>query len=138
MVLDAGHGAVAEQVHDQLLAHVGSGRLAPGDRLPTVRALAAELGISTATVAKAYRRLEEAGVTATATRAGTVVRDPGTAGAGAGTAGAGAGTAGAGAGDPGAGAAAEAMAAATRSAGLSDEAAHALLRRALARRPPRP
>ena len=65
----------AEQVHAQLLALVEDGTLAPGARLPTVRALAEELGLAAGTVARAYRRLEAEGVVSTARRAGTVVRD---------------------------------------------------------------
>ena len=65
----------SEQVHAQLLALVDDGSLAPGDRLPTVRALAEELGVAAGTVARAYRRLETEGVVSTARRAGTVVRD---------------------------------------------------------------
>lgn len=49
------------------------GRLAPGTRLPTVRALAADLDVAVNTVAKAFRRLEEARIVITRGRAGTVV-----------------------------------------------------------------
>jgi GntR family transcriptional regulator len=144
VVLDPAAGSPAAQVHDQLLAHVAAGRLAAGARLPTVRALAGHLGLSTATVAKAYRRLEEAGVTRTATRAGTVVEEGGAAVAAASTVAAG-GTAAAGgtgagpAAGGGRGAAAEAgpLARAAVAAGLDDAAAHRLLTEALAvaRRP---
>ena len=53
--IDGGVGAPPpfEQVRSQLEALIGSGRLLPGDRLPTVRALAIELGIAANTVAKA-------------------------------------------------------------------------------------
>ncbi|SLM88178.1 Transcriptional regulator, GntR family [Brachybacterium nesterenkovii] len=49
------------------------GRLAPGTRLPTVRALAADLDVAVNTVAKAFRRLEEARIVITRGRAGTVI-----------------------------------------------------------------
>jgi DNA-binding transcriptional regulator YhcF (GntR family) len=35
--------------------------LSPGDRLPPVRQLAADLGLATGTVARTYRELEQAG-----------------------------------------------------------------------------
>ena len=62
-----------EQVRSQVLAHVAAGRLRPGDRLPTIRALAGDLGVAAGTVARAYRELELAGVVVTRRRTGTVV-----------------------------------------------------------------
>jgi DNA-binding transcriptional regulator YhcF (GntR family) len=44
-----------------------------GTRLPTVRRLAADLGLAANTVARAYRELEEAGLIETRGRAGTFV-----------------------------------------------------------------
>ena len=49
------------------------GELTPGTKLPTVRALAADLGLATNTVARAYRELEALGVIETRGRAGSVV-----------------------------------------------------------------
>ena len=46
-----------EQVRSRIAEHVNSGELAVGAKLPTVRALAAELGIAANTAAKAYREL---------------------------------------------------------------------------------
>lgn len=62
-----------DQVKRQLAALVASGELAPGDKLPTVRRLAADLGLAPNTVARAYRELEAAGVLDTRGRAGTFV-----------------------------------------------------------------
>lgn len=62
-----------EQVRAQLAALITSGRLRPGDRLPTVRALAGELGLAVNTVAKAYKQLEAEGLVQTGRRAGTTV-----------------------------------------------------------------
>jgi len=62
-----------EQIRSELAALVGSGELAPGTRLPSVRALARQLGLATNTVARAYRELEHAGVVTTRGRNGTVV-----------------------------------------------------------------
>lgn len=50
-----------EQLRRQLADLVGSGVLAPGDRLPPVRQLAADLGLAPGTVARTYRELEAAG-----------------------------------------------------------------------------
>lgn len=62
------------QLHDAVVAAVAAGALLPGQRLPTVRALAAHLGLAPGTVAGAYRSLEEAGIVEGRGRAGTFVR----------------------------------------------------------------
>jgi GntR family transcriptional regulator len=48
-------------------------RLKPGDRLPTVRGLAAQLGVNFNTVARAYRLLAAAGVLSTQQGRGTYI-----------------------------------------------------------------
>lgn len=53
---------------------VSEGTLPPGDRLPTVRQVAAALEVSTGTVATAWRALADAGVVTSRGRAGTFVR----------------------------------------------------------------
>ena len=62
-----------EQIRQQVTGYVAAGRLRPGARLPTIRALAADLGIAPGTVARAYRELEATGVVVTRRRTGTVV-----------------------------------------------------------------
>lgn len=62
-----------EQLRRQVAARTASGALPPGTRLPTVRALAGELGLAVNTVAKAYRALEADGVVRTEGRRGTFV-----------------------------------------------------------------
>jgi len=62
-----------EQIRAQVAARVADGSLQPGDRLPTVRALAGELGVATNTVARAYRELEQSGVIETRGRGGSVI-----------------------------------------------------------------
>lgn len=62
-----------EQVKQQVIDAVDAGTLVPGEKLPPVRALAAELGLAANTVARAYKELEALGVVATRGRAGTVV-----------------------------------------------------------------
>ena len=47
-----------EQVRTQIAAAVAEGQLDAGTRLPTVRRLAADLGLAANTVARAYRELE--------------------------------------------------------------------------------
>jgi DNA-binding transcriptional regulator YhcF (GntR family) len=62
-----------EQIRAQLASEIASGDLQPGDRLPTVRRLAADLGVAANTVARAYRELEQRGAIQTRVRGGTFV-----------------------------------------------------------------
>ena len=62
-----------EQVREGIRAQVDAGELAPGFRLPPVRALADSLGLAANTVARAYKDLEAQGVVETRGRAGTFV-----------------------------------------------------------------
>jgi DNA-binding transcriptional regulator YhcF (GntR family) len=62
-----------EQVRAGLARQINDGTLPVGAKLPTVRALAAELGIAPNTIARAYRELEEAGLIETRGRAGSFV-----------------------------------------------------------------
>jgi DNA-binding transcriptional regulator YhcF (GntR family) len=62
-----------EQVRRQIAEGAADGTLAAGHRLPTVRQLAADLGLAANTVAKAYRALEADGVIETHGRGGTLV-----------------------------------------------------------------
>jgi GntR family transcriptional regulator len=50
-----------EQLRRQLADLIGAGVVSPGDRLPPVRQLAADLGLANGTVARTYRELEQAG-----------------------------------------------------------------------------
>ena len=65
-------------LHDQLLAQLElrilSGLLLPGQRLPSVRALARRLGLHANTVSSAYRALESAGHVELRRGAGVYVR----------------------------------------------------------------
>ncbi len=63
-----------EQVRTQIASAVAAGQLSAGTKLPTVRQLAADLGLANTTVARAYRELEADGVTVTHGRGGTFVR----------------------------------------------------------------
>ncbi|HEY2154097.1 MAG TPA: GntR family transcriptional regulator [Isosphaeraceae bacterium] len=63
------------QIADQVKRLVASGRLAPGEELPPIRALAERLLVNPNTVARAYRELELAGVVTKRRTAGTYVSD---------------------------------------------------------------
>jgi DNA-binding transcriptional MocR family regulator len=65
----AGAAAIAEQIESA----IADDRLAPAARLPAVRDLAAELEVSPATVAAAYRTLKQRGLVSANRRRGTVV-----------------------------------------------------------------
>jgi DNA-binding transcriptional regulator YhcF (GntR family) len=62
-----------EQVRRQIAGHIMSGALPDGSRLPTIQALAADLGLAGNTVGRAYKELEAAGLVRTRRRVGTVV-----------------------------------------------------------------
>ena len=66
-----------EQLRTQVAQQVADGRLPAGTRLPTVRALAQQVGVAVNTVARAYRELEEDGVVVTEGRRGTSVASGG-------------------------------------------------------------
>ncbi|THI92106.1 aminotransferase class I/II-fold pyridoxal phosphate-dependent enzyme [Nocardioides sp.] len=54
---------------------IRAGDLSPGDRLPTVRDVAAQLGVSPATVSAAWQALRRTGLVVSRGRAGTFVKD---------------------------------------------------------------
>jgi GntR family transcriptional regulator len=62
-----------EQLRAQITTLAASGVLRGGDRLPTIRQLAGDLGLAPGTVARAYTELEAAGVLTTRGRRGTFV-----------------------------------------------------------------
>ena len=61
------------QVVERIKEHIASGRLAPGDQLPTVRSMALELRVNFNTIARAYRILDETGIISTQQGRGTYV-----------------------------------------------------------------
>jgi DNA-binding transcriptional regulator YhcF (GntR family) len=65
--------STSAQLREQILAGAHDGTLPAGTKLPTVRALADELGLAANTVAKAYRELEADGVIETRGRNGSFV-----------------------------------------------------------------
>jgi DNA-binding transcriptional regulator YhcF (GntR family) len=62
-----------EQLRAQLARQIQDHTLAVGTRLPTIRRLAADLGLAVNTVGRAYRELEEAGLIETRGSAGSFV-----------------------------------------------------------------
>jgi DNA-binding transcriptional regulator YhcF (GntR family) len=62
-----------EQLRLEFARQITERVLPAGTRLPTVRRLAADLGLAANTVGRAYRELEEAGLIETNGRAGTFV-----------------------------------------------------------------
>ena len=64
-----------EQLRRQLSAVIQAGILAPQTRLPTVRQLAADLGVAAGTVMRAYAALEGEGLVVTRRGGGTAVSD---------------------------------------------------------------
>lgn len=66
---------IFRQLHRAVVTAIAAGQLQPGHKLPTVRALAAHLGLATNTVAQGYRLLESDGVVIGKGRAGTFVAD---------------------------------------------------------------
>ncbi len=52
---------IYQQIRDQIVQGISDGRLQTGEQLPTVRALAEEIGINSMTVNKAYQLLKQQG-----------------------------------------------------------------------------
>ena len=67
---------VTTQIMEQIQDRVLNGELGPGDQLPTVRQMAADLRVNFNTVARAYRLLDEAGLISTQHGRGTFVLEP--------------------------------------------------------------
>lgn len=64
---------IYQQIRNQIVVGIASGELRPGDRLPTIRALANESGVNVMTVNKAYALLKQEGYILADRRGGTVV-----------------------------------------------------------------
>ena len=65
---------IYQQIRNQIVLGISDGRLKPGEQLPTVRALAGEIGINSMTVNKAYALLKQEGYIYTDRRNGDHVR----------------------------------------------------------------
>jgi len=74
--LDGASGIpVYRQLIDRVLTAMASGKLAPGDQLPTVRQVAADLAINPNTVMRACRELEIRGILSTRQGTGTFITE---------------------------------------------------------------
>ena len=62
------------QIRNQIVMGISSGELKAGEQLPTVRALALEIGINTMTVSKTYQMLKNEGYIMTDRKNGARVR----------------------------------------------------------------
>ncbi|GAB3634076.1 hypothetical protein GCM10027421_34290 [Microbacterium shaanxiense] len=71
----ADESSPALDIYRQFRGLIASGQLGAGERLPTVRQTASDLGVAAGTAAKAYRLLERDGLVVTRTAAGTRVAD---------------------------------------------------------------
>jgi GntR family transcriptional regulator len=72
---------IYQQLMQQVKFQIASGRLAPGDYLPSVRETATELQVNPMTVSKAYSLLEREGVLTRDRGQGMVVASPAAKGA---------------------------------------------------------
>ncbi|HEX8697078.1 MAG TPA: Clp protease N-terminal domain-containing protein [Longimicrobium sp.] len=72
---DASERSIYEQLVAQVQEAVATGRLRPGERLPSVRSLADQLDIAPGTVARAWTELERLGVVVTEGARGTRVAE---------------------------------------------------------------
>lgn len=68
-------GRTARQIAASVESRIREGGLQPGERLPTIRRLAADVGVSAMTVATAYRELRRRGLVNAAGRRGTRVSE---------------------------------------------------------------
>jgi DNA-binding transcriptional MocR family regulator len=68
-------GRTARELAIDIEARIREGELAPGTRLPTIRSLAAKVGVSPMTVASAYRELRQRGLVSAGGRRGTAVSE---------------------------------------------------------------
>jgi GntR family transcriptional regulator len=71
----AGGTPIYRQIIQQIEYAILSGRMMPGDRLPTIRSLAVELKTNPNTIARAYGELEIRGILATQVGSGTFISD---------------------------------------------------------------
>jgi GntR family transcriptional regulator len=74
--IDANGIPIYIQIREQLLAAIASGALKPGERLPTMREVAATLRVNLNTVRHAYDSARESGAIVLVRARGTYVAEP--------------------------------------------------------------
>lgn len=70
----AGDIPIYQQIRNQIVFGVATGRLKVGEQLPTVRQLAGDIGVNPMTVSKAYALLKEDGVILMDRRHGATIK----------------------------------------------------------------
>ena len=76
LALSPGGAPIYLQIRDQLLAAMGAGVLAPGDRMPTMREVAVAMRVDLNTVRRAYEELERMGAVVLQQGRGSFVAEP--------------------------------------------------------------
>lgn len=69
---------IYQQIRNQIVAQVAAGLVRPGEKLPTIRALANQLQVNLHTVNKAYQQLAQEGFIDLLGRRGAIVVQPST------------------------------------------------------------
>lgn len=64
---------IYQQIRNQIVLGIADGQILPGEKLPTIRALAEECGINMMTVSKAYQLLKQEGYLHTDRRFGATI-----------------------------------------------------------------
>lgn len=64
---------IYQQIRNEIVRGIASGKLSPGEQMPSVRALAETLGVNMMTVHKAYGLLRQEGYLTADRRTGTMV-----------------------------------------------------------------
>lgn len=65
--------AIYVQLTNQIIEGIAKGELQPGDTLPSVRALAADLSVNMHTVNKSYHELEKKGIIRIVPKSGAII-----------------------------------------------------------------
>jgi DNA-binding transcriptional regulator YhcF (GntR family) len=66
---------IYQQIRQQVIQGVASGKLAPGESLPSVRQLAADIGVNLHTVNKSYQLLRDDGIVVIHRQRGVLIAD---------------------------------------------------------------
>ncbi|KRM89049.1 GntR family transcriptional regulator [Liquorilactobacillus vini] len=69
---------IYQQIRNQIVAQVAAGLVRPGEKLPTIRALANQLQVNLHTVNKAYQQLAQEGFIDLLGRRGAIIVQPST------------------------------------------------------------